>query len=98
MRKARSPPAKARWKAVWEDKDLGLFKKFYANADQIVNDLQSGLSKDIIYRKSRVSNGAWGYTGRKSVPHAHIRIYKLKKPVKFTDENKIKKRISIRDV
>ena len=85
----RSPPSKARWKAIFQHPE-GLFKKLYANADQIVDDLGSGLSKDIIYRKSRVTNGAWGYTGRKSVPHAHIKIIKLKIPIQFTDENKMK--------
>jgi len=96
MRKARSPPAKARWKAVWEDNN-SLFKKFYATADQIVEDLQSGLSKDIIYRKSRVSNGSWGYTGRKRVPHSSIKIIKLKIPINFTDDNRMKQRCSISD-
>ena len=93
----RSPPQKARWKAIYQNDD-GLFKKLYANADQIVNDLKSGLSKDIIYRKSRVSNGAWGYTGRKSVPHAHIKIIKLETPVDFTDHNKTRQLCSIHDV
>tara|TARA_R110000824_G_scaffold226879_6_gene414657 strand:+ start:415 stop:708 length:294 start_codon:yes stop_codon:yes gene_type:complete len=93
----RSPPTKARWKAIFQNED-GLFKKFYANADQIVDDLQSGLSKDIIYRKSRVSKGAWGYTGRKRVPHDHIKIIKLKIPVDFTDHNKIRQLCSIHDI
>ena len=52
-------------------------RKFFT-ADEIVDALGCGLSKDIIYRKVKISSKrGHAYTGHYSTPHSHILVERI---------------------
>ncbi len=56
--------------------------KFFNTADEIVDALGCGLSKDIIYRKVKISRkDGHAYTGYRMTPHRHILVERLPRVV-----------------
>ena len=71
---------------VYIIRDNELYERKYSTADDIVNDLHCGLSKDIVYRKIKATSGrGHAYTGYRQCPHRHIKIFKVKPAVLWTD-------------
>lgn len=77
-----------RYKVITRKKE-DLFVTYYATAEAIINNLGSGLSKDIVYRKVKLNNT---FTGFRKTPHDHIKIYKLKAPLDWTDDLRSERR------
>ena len=68
-----------RYKVIIGGSDKQVIRKF-ATADEIVEALGSGLSKDIVYRKVKISaKQGHAYTGFRRTKHRHILIERIKK-------------------
>ena len=72
---------KIRYKVILRKKD-NLFESHFGTAQAIIDKLGCGLSKDIVYRKVKMNNT---FTGFRKTPHDHIKIYKLKKPIEWSE-------------
>ena len=75
-------------------RDGELFERKYSTADEIINDLQSGLTKNVIYRKVRTTSGrGHHFTGFRSTPHQHIKIFKVNPAEDWTPHDRVEQMV-----